>query len=191
MLAYMVSSMCAPLAPPTVAPMLTSAAFVIAMHAASIALVPGPTSVSNSPTDTSPLISVAQARSAFVGQAYRVDQAVVWTWTSPPVSTFRVWDSNSDRVAIVLVYPTRADADNARTSRRPLVVGYTAETWRANVVIAQTTQTELDRLQRLQEDCENGVLGDSTAAAPKEATGTSGVLDAGLLRALDLSASPV
>jgi hypothetical protein len=169
--------------------LLATAVLVMAVHIASFRLVVAPSSVPNGQPAAPSLISVGQARSGFVAAGYQVDEALAWNWTSPPVSTFRVRDPSSERIAMVLVYPTHQDADSARLRQRPLVVGYAAETWRANVAVAQTTKSELDRLQQVQEDCDNGAIGDPAAVTVEAASARPALLDTGFIRALDLSAS--
>jgi hypothetical protein len=103
-------------------------------------------------------MSVEQARSAFAAAGFQLEPTLTWDWTSPPVSTFRVHDLARDRLALVLVYPSSDDAARARGRGPSLVVGYGPGAWRGNVAIVQTTQAELDREFRLQNDRDNGVL---------------------------------
>jgi hypothetical protein len=122
-----------------------------------------------------PVLSVDQVRSAFTG--YLVDPALNWEWTSPPVTTFQVHDLANGRVLMVLVYPdvAAAQAERGRATMREqdetsdntigsigpfLITGYGHSVWNANVALVQTTQSELDRMFRLQNDRDNGVLVD-------------------------------
>jgi hypothetical protein len=106
-------------------------------------------------------------------------QAHSRTWTSPPVTTLQIYSQSGGRVLMALVYPDAAVAQAERLqaqAREPeqasvaasgygphLVPGYGRSIWRANVALVQTTQSELDRLFRLQSDRDNGVLVDPIA----------------------------
>ena len=102
-------------------------------------------------------ISVDQVQSAFATAGYEVDQPYRWTWTSPPVTSMRVWDPSSDRVLLVLVYPdvAAAEVEHDRAMDRDvqpvdgdpyLVRGYGPSVWKANIALVQSTQSQLDRL---------------------------------------------
>jgi hypothetical protein len=109
-----------------------------------------------SPTD-SPRPSVERIREAFAGAGFQVDQALTWDWTSPPVSTVRVDDPVRGRVLMVLVYPDTRAAQAARAHDPHLVVGFGQSVWRGNVALVETTQSRLDRMNRWQADCDNGM----------------------------------
>jgi hypothetical protein len=127
--------------------------------------------------ETQPLpatgMSVDQARQAFAGAGYQVDEAISWTWTSPPVKTFQVHDPNG-RILMVLVYgsATAADAERLQAQAHEeaqqagqtlsaagphLVTGYGTSVWRGNVALVQTTQSELNRAFQNQQDRDNGL----------------------------------
>ena len=123
-------------------------------------------------------LTVEQAREAFAGAGYQVDEALTWSWTSPPVKTFQVRDLHG-RILMVLVYgsTTAAQAERLQAAAREqaqqaqpalssvaphLVLGYGTSVWRGNVALVQTTQWELDREYRVQEARENGVFVESS-----------------------------
>lgn len=148
----------------------------------------GDLAVSKAQPSAESLVTVDQARNVFVGAGYVVDEPTSWTWTAPPVTVFHVQDPSSDRLAVVLVYGSQSAADTARSRPQPLVIGYSAEAWRANVAIAQTTRSELDRLQRARDDCDNGIVVPDGIAMVE----TPGLVQtrstSGFLRALDFGA---
>ncbi len=63
---------------------------------------------------TQPLLSVDQVRGAFANSGYQVDQAYNWDWTSLPVTTFQVLDPGTNRMLMVMVYPSATAALAAR-----------------------------------------------------------------------------
>ena len=131
---------------------------------------------------STPLMTVDQARSAFATAGYRVDQTYNWDWTSPPVSSFQVRDPGNERVVMVLVYPSATAAqagrlgaqahEHALAAGQPvrsasgphLVVGYGQSLWDGNVALVQTTESQLERLDRAQADLANGVYRDPIVA---------------------------
>jgi hypothetical protein len=139
----------------------------------------------NDPAPAS-IVTIDQARATFIAAGFQVDRTYNWTWGSPPVSTFQVGDPYSERVAMVLVYPTVGAAQLAHDHRGPLVVGYGAGVWRGNVAVVQTTRWELDRVQRMQTDCDNGVLADDAIRMALPATPPG--VDVDFEHALDLNA---
>jgi hypothetical protein len=124
-------------------------------------------------------LTVEQARGAFSGAGFQVDEALNWNWISPPVSTFHVHDLAHSLIVLVLVYPNataaqsgRLQAEAAEEAQYPdqvavsgagphVVVGYGPSVWRGNVALVQTTQSELDRAFEQQQNRENGVYVDS------------------------------
>jgi len=92
---------------------------------------------------STPLMTVDQARSAFATAGYRVDQTYNWDWTSPPVSSLQVRDPGNERV---------------------VMVGYGQSLWDGNVALVQTTESQLERLDRAQADLANGVYRDPIVA---------------------------
>jgi hypothetical protein len=107
-----------------------------------------------------------------------VDQTVNWDWASPPNSTFQVHDPTHGRVLMVVVYASATAAQAGLLQARAheqaqhpsavattwngprLITGYGESIWRGNVALVQTTQAELDRLSRLQNDRDNCVYVD-------------------------------
>jgi hypothetical protein len=108
-----------------------------------------------------------QVRAAYASAGYQVEAPLTWDWTRPPVSTFRVRDPghDHDRVLMVLVYPSSSAAiagrlqaqahDEALSGGQPiidsgvgphLVFGYGPSTWRGNVALVQSTDSELARI---------------------------------------------
>jgi hypothetical protein len=130
----------------------------ITLFMASVGLVVRPPTVQRIEPASTPFITIDEARAAFVGAGFRIEQTHSWDWTSPTVSTFGVQDPAGDRRAIVLVYPTAGAAELARARGGTLVLGYGASVWQGNVAMVQSSQQELDRVQRMQDDCDNGVL---------------------------------
>jgi hypothetical protein len=124
-------------------------------------------------------MTVEQARGAFAGTGFQVDEALNWSWTSPPVTTFQVTDPAQGRTLMVLVYPSTAAAlaERAQAEAREqtqlnegaisglgphLVVGYGESVWRGNVALVQTTQSALNRAIQEQQDRDNGVFVERT-----------------------------
>ena len=132
-----------------------------------------------------PGMQIEQVRAAFVSAGYQVESPLNWEWTDPPVSTFRVHDPAHERVLLVLIYPsagaaaaTRLQAevnDQMRQVGRPvtsagdgprLVTGYGPSAWRGNVALVQTTEGELTRAFRAQNDRDNTMDGAPLAELP-------------------------
>src|SRR5690348_5685021 len=80
---------------------------------ATVALWPAAAAAQSEP-QPAPLMSLDQARTAFNGAGYSVDQAYTWDWTLPPVTSFEVHGHNDGRVLMVLVYPSMTAAQDAR-----------------------------------------------------------------------------
>jgi len=99
-------------------------------------------------------LSAEQVQAEFARAGYQVDQAVQWTWSSPGLTTFRVLDSDTDRVLMVFVYPDQAAADTAReqagrfeADQNPrLIAGYGPSQWQANVAMVQSSESRLRRM---------------------------------------------
>ncbi|HLZ27052.1 MAG TPA: hypothetical protein VKV73_07005 [Chloroflexota bacterium] len=149
------------------------------------------------PADVSPpTLTVDQVRASFVGAGFQADPALSWTWTSPPVTTLRIFDQASGRVLMALVYPDTHTAQTERLQAQAhepsapvldgygphLVPGYGESLWRGNVALVQTTQSELDRLYRLQQ---GGML---DLAAIHEPSPPDYVVDLDFQQALEHSA---
>jgi hypothetical protein len=109
------------------------------------------------PSPSSSMI-IEQSRSALVGAGFLLEPTLTWDWTSPPVSTFRAHDVARGRIALVLIYPSADAAALARAHGTTPVDGYGPSSWNGNVAVVQTSQAELDRIARIQTDCDNGVL---------------------------------
>jgi hypothetical protein len=125
-------------------------------------------------SSSGPTLTVEQVRGSFSAAGFQVEQAHIWDWTSPPVTSFQIRDQAGARLLMVLVYPNLAAAhtalleadahDETQTSgtqagadRPHLVDGYGPSLWKGNVALVQTTETELDRLFQVQNDRDNCV----------------------------------
>jgi hypothetical protein len=147
------------------------------------------------PTDR--VVAAEQVRETYSANGFRVEPSVNWDWLSPPVSTFRVHDPARDRVLMVLVYASAAEARagfaQARANEQDqesaigagphLVTGYGASVWRGHVALVQTTQAELAGVSQGQHDRNIGMhssLREAAAAGP-----TSYAVDFDFQQALD------
>jgi hypothetical protein len=145
-------------------------ALVVAPIAACFLFVARSAQAQVAPADA--LLSVDQAKGAFTAAGYRVDQALNWNWTSPPVTSFQVHDLASGRVLMVLVYPSATAAQAGRlqaeahglapnalnpvsSSGPHLMVGYGPSMWTGNVAIVETTEMQLQSLFQVQQDHED------------------------------------
>jgi hypothetical protein len=125
-------------------------------------------------------LTVEQARGVFADAGFQVDQPLSWDWTSPPVSSFRVYDQAQGRILLVLVYPSVAAAQAGRLQAEAyeqvdrlssgtgpaLVVGFGESVWRGNVALVQTTPAQLAQADRLQADRDNGQYVEPGPATP-------------------------
>jgi hypothetical protein len=175
---------------------------LVASLAVAVCLWPVAVAAQDAPASASP--TVAQVRGVFASAGYQVDSAISWDWTSPPVSTFRVHDPAQRRELMVLVYPNAAAAQTgllqAQANEQPLnadsasasghgphlVRGYGESAWRGNVALVQSTQAELDRLFRLQNERDNGM--DVPPDVVREPGLPSFAVDLDFLQALDSGA---
>jgi hypothetical protein len=83
-----------------------------------------------------------QLRNAFIHSGYAVDQPLIWSWLSPPLTSFHAYDQRLGRMLLVQVYP-----DQAPTVLLPrLVPGYGPPVWFQNVALAEASNVELARL---------------------------------------------
>lgn len=87
----------------------------------------------------------------YAQHGFQVEVAIRW-WTTDQVTSFRVFDTRTDRVVMVLVYPDAAVADGERTRAQALeatgshlVPGYGPSAWHQNVALVESTQNELGR----------------------------------------------
>jgi hypothetical protein len=117
-------------------------------------------------------LTVDHVRSSFATAGFHLDPVHDWSWTSPPVSTLQVHDRANGRVLLALVYPSLAAAQTARFQVEAreqqgnagngygpqMVAGFGHSFWHGNVALLQTTQSELDRISGLQDDCDNGAV---------------------------------
>jgi len=143
---------------------------------AMIAVSPGLAVAQAQPVQPSaPLMTVEQARAAYTAAGYAVDQAYIWDWTRPPVTSFEVHGQNDGRVLMVLVYSSNSAADaarlqgasheQARNAGQPLapgvnphmVFGYGPSLWSGNVGLVQSTA---EQLMRMYESRGTGMPGD-------------------------------
>ena len=108
-----------------------------------------------------------QLRAQYAAYGYQTDAPVTW-WTPDHVTTFHVSDPSSDRVAIVLVYPDSATADQERARAQArdddaagmgphLIAGYGYSTWRGNVALVESTTDELVRQYAAEQATDNQV----------------------------------
>jgi hypothetical protein len=121
--------------------------------------------VAELPQISSTVQTVEQVRQAFSYAGFTVDAAHTWDWTSPSFTSFQVHDSASDRVLMVLVYPSGVAAEAARLQAASheqsshasphLVIGYGLSSWNGNVALVETTGSELNRLYQAELDRDN------------------------------------
>jgi hypothetical protein len=129
------------------------------------------------------VFSVDEVRGAFSTAGYQVEQAQTWNWTSPQVTSFQMHDSNTDRVVMVLVYPSMTAAqaalleaaahEHALEAGAPtndggaphLIAGYGRSVWDGNVAMVQTTQADIERAYQAQIDRDNGLNAVPSASA--------------------------
>ena len=148
---------------------------------------------------SAPAVQVEQVRAAFSNAGYQVDTALDWSWMSPPVTSFRVHDAAHDRVLMVLVYPSdtaalagRLEAEAheqalntgqpvASTDGPHMVIGFGPSTWRGKLALVQSSESELSRVYRAQND--QMVPDPVVDSAP-----TALLVDLDFLQALDNSA---
>jgi hypothetical protein len=127
---------------------------------------------------SAPLMTVNQARDAFGGAGYALDESHAWDWTWPPVTTFEVHGQHDGRVLMVLVYPSMAAATDARQmaesheqalnagdavvrgSGPHLVSGYGPSVWNDNVAVVQSSELQLERLYDAQANADMRAIGD-------------------------------
>jgi hypothetical protein len=117
-----------------------------------------------------PLVTAEQARDAFAQQGFQTSAIVAWGWAAPTLRTFEVRDSASPRVVMVLVFASSQDAGLFRgqmarhaesTTANPyLIAGYGPSMWRGNVALVQSTESQLQLVDRLQADQDNGTYDD-------------------------------
>ena len=132
--------------------MSRSNCFLAAITAAAVYLWPA---AAAGQADAPPPRAVDQLRSAFSDRGFTVDPAYSWDWMLPPVTSFQVRDPSNDRVVLVLVYQSAADAMRAADARPLLVPGYGRSVLSGNVVMVQTTLRELERASRIETDRNN------------------------------------
>jgi hypothetical protein len=148
----------------------------------------------------SPVLSVDQVRNAFSSAGYQVDQAQAWNWASPPVTSLQVRDSATDRVVMVLVYPSTTAAQAALLEAETheqglnaglpangggaphLIAGYGRSVWDGNVAMVQTMQADMERAYQAQIDRDSAV--DAAPAPGASATQSEFSVDVDFLQAL-------
>jgi hypothetical protein len=175
-----------------------SARLIAASLAAAVCLWPVAISAQEAPLPVAGL-TVEQARGAFSGAGYQVEPPLDWDWSSPPVSTFRVFGEQG-RVLMVLVYSDSATAQTERAQALAnervanpdvtsphLVSGFGASVWRGNVALVQSSQSELQRLVQAQTDRENGIYVDDIAE--REPSVPTFAVDLDFQQALDFGAA--
>jgi hypothetical protein len=152
------------------------------------------------PLSAGPQFTVDQVRRTFNGAGYHVDQAYIWAWTVPPVTSFQVRDLSNDRVLMVMVYPSASAAATARAEAESrdqdasqaasphLVSGYGASAWNGNVALVESTESQLQRLYQMQADRDNGVYVDRPIQVADPSAPTTAV-DLDFLQALNNGAA--
>jgi hypothetical protein len=125
-----------------------------------------------------------QLRTQYSEHGYQVEAPIRW-WTTDQVTSLRVFDTRTDRVVMVLVYPDSgvADAERARAQALEatgshLVPGYGLSAWHQNVALVESTQEELSRQYAAEQDRHNQML--------LGGGGTDEVVRAEVIRAVDL-----
>jgi hypothetical protein len=144
---------------------------LIAVLLAAICLSPAAASAQtqNDPSAVLPL-TAEQARAAFMDKGFAADSVVDWGWTIPSLRSFVVHDVPTQRVLMVMVFPSSQEAgvfkgrlvlQQASAASNPYVLaGYGRGVWNGNVVIMQSTESQLERVAQLQADQDNGINGD-------------------------------
>jgi hypothetical protein len=113
-------------------------------------------------TDSSagPLITAEQIRAAFTSAGYATDAIIDWAWETPlqraMLRTFEVHDRATQRVVMVLVFPSVEAASVIRTELATdqgsdrldpvLVAGYGPGVWRGNVAIVEANEPDLSQV---------------------------------------------
>ena len=113
-----------------------------------------------------PVLTAEHARDAFARDGFEVDAITNWGWSVPTLRTFKVRETASERVLMVLVFPTSQDAGLLRgqlalheesTTPDPYVVaGYGPGVWSGNVALVQSTESQLALVAQLQADQDDG-----------------------------------
>ena len=125
-----------------------------------------------------------QLRTLYLQQGYQVEAPIRW-WTTDQVTSLRVFDTRTDRVVMVLVYPDSGVADAERATAQAheatgshLVPGYGLSAWHQNVALVESTQEELSRQYAAKQDRHNQMM--------LGGGGTDEVVRAEVTRAVDL-----
>jgi hypothetical protein len=120
----------------------------------------------------------------YAQHGYQVEVPIRW-WTTDQVTSLRVFDTRTDRVVMVLVYPDSgaADAERAKAQAHEatgshLVPGYGLSAWHRNVAMVQSTQEELSWRFAAEQDRHNQMM--------LGGGGTDEVVGAEITRAVDL-----
>jgi hypothetical protein len=125
-----------------------------------------------------PFITAEQARDAFTTAGYMADPIVDWEWRTPAVHTlvrtFEVHDGTTERVLMVLVFPsveatgyvrgTLAVHGGPERSDPLLVASYGPSAWKGNVALVESTEPILARAAQLQSAQKNGMFEDPSAS---------------------------
>jgi hypothetical protein len=128
-----------------------------------------------------PLVTAEQARDTFAQQGFETEAIVAWGGVAPTLRTFKVRDSASRRVLMVLVFPSSQDAGLLRgqmarreesTTLHPYVIaGYGQSVWSGNVALVQSTESQLELVDGLQADQNNGIYDDPIMVRDAQAPG--------------------
>lgn len=85
----------------------------------------------------------------YAAQDYQVEASLAWPWTGDGVTSFRVLAPASDRMLMVLVFPSISGAGYAHAladaRNMPLVPGYGPAVWRENVALVESSADQLNR----------------------------------------------
>jgi hypothetical protein len=111
--------------------------------------------------------SVADVHASFTDTGLTVDAPQHWDWTSPPMTSIKMHDSDG-RVLIALIYSdsetarlarTQAEANDrtSRTGSPHLVEGFGPSLWNGNVALVQARESDLNRLYQQTIDRANGL----------------------------------
>jgi hypothetical protein len=120
-------------------------------------------------------VTVDRAYAQFASAGYQVEPITRWGWTSPSMSTFVVHDPTTERVLMVMVFPTEDIASvfrgrisahfESEASDPHIISGYGRSAWFSNVGLVQSTESQLAQIAQLQANEENGIYDNPEAAS--------------------------
>ena len=171
-----------------------SARWLSAVALGTVCLCPGVVAAQTQ-TSSDPVTTPEQAQAAFTSTGYQVDPIQTWGWTTPSVRSFEVHDPATQRVLMVLVFPTAGDAallrgemalhQESATSNPYLVSGYGPSMWSGNIAMMESNESHLERVAQLQADQNNGVYDSPEAVLDARAPNIT--VDVDFQRALQIS----